>query len=41
VNGPGPIKVYLDPFLRRLDDRAELDWSNLYDKFWFNHPELG
>ncbi|HYF79071.1 MAG TPA: hypothetical protein VD973_18190 [Symbiobacteriaceae bacterium] len=41
MDGPGPIKVYLDPYLRRLADEGELDWSNMYEKFWLQHPALG
>jgi len=40
VDGPGPVKVYLDRFLSRLGDGAELDWSPAYEKFWLQHPEL-
>ncbi|HWI65529.1 MAG TPA: hypothetical protein VNT75_27170 [Symbiobacteriaceae bacterium] len=41
VDGPGPVKVYLDRFLARMgDDRGTIDWSPLYEKFWLNHPEI-
>jgi hypothetical protein len=34
------VRVYLDQFLKRLSDRAVVDYSPLREKFWLVHPEL-
>jgi hypothetical protein len=40
LEGPGPVRVYLDRFLQRLNDLAELDYEEWRGKFWLRHPEL-
>ncbi|HLN61019.1 MAG TPA: hypothetical protein VK464_05650 [Symbiobacteriaceae bacterium] len=34
------VRVYLDQFLKRLADRAVVEYSPSRQKFWLIHPEL-
>lgn len=41
LEGPGPVRIYLDSFLSRLRENAEVEYSPWREKFWLKHPELG
>lgn len=40
VTQVGGVRVYLDQYLKRLGERAVVEYSPSRQKFWLIHPEL-